>query len=427
MSHRADRAAWWPTAVAGLLMAGGCGWLLRTLPPPPQPAPLARAAAAPPAAATAQPAPAAAPDTIRATADAAAAPAVEPPQAIPADTAIRFATYDPLAGDTLARPLREHRYVGTLGGRVIVVQLSVGAHSVAGSWYYRAGRQPHERSLTLRRQHGGLVVLAEEENPDAPADADTTAAEWQLRWPLGRVLAGQRRAVRGAGWLAAQLREDYSQAVPYQLLRLTAHGNYCPEEPGRSQPYYSSQFIRVLSADSLRLAQWQAPRPAARRDSLRRWLLSESCQQVSQTITVTLNDYGLLSYNEWMQGYYYGAHPEHDQTGFIIDLRTGREWLAEELLRPGTEPALRKLLARHLRHDYPELNEDDNWHWQTVPPLPGSFTLTPSGLCAGYGDYALAAYAASYANTTTIPYAELRPLVRPGTPLARMLRARGLW
>jgi len=28
--------------------------------------------------------------------------------------------------------------------------------------------------------------------------------------------------------------------------------------------------------------------------------------------------------------------------------------------------------------------------------------------------------------TVLIPYAELRPLVRPSTPLARMLRARGL-
>lgn len=419
------RAAWWPTAVAGLLLASGGGWLLLALPRPPQPAPLARVAAAPPA--TAPPETAAALGSARAATDAAAALAEEPPQAIPADTTIRFAAYNPLAGDTLARPLHEHRYVGTLGGRAIVVQLSVGANSVVGSWYYRTARQPHERQLVFRRRRGGQVVLAEENNPSAPTDADTAAAEWHLRWPLGRVLAGQRRAVRGAGRLAAQLREDYSQAVPYQLLRLTARGNNCPEEPGRSQPYFSSQFVHVLSADSLRLAQWQAPRPAARRDSLRRWLLSESCQQASQTITVTLNDYGLLSYNVWMQGYYYGAHPEHDQTGFIVDLRTGREWLAEELLRPGTERALRKLLARHLRHDYPDMNEGDNWHWETVPPLPGSFTLTPSGLCAGYGDYALAAYAASYANTTTIPYAELRPLARPGTPLARLLRARGLW
>ncbi|MGI4760341.1 MAG: hypothetical protein ACRYF0_06530 [Janthinobacterium lividum] len=419
MSQRLARAAWWPTAVAGLLVASGGGWLLRALPQPPPPQPLAVAAPT----TTEQPDTVAAPDTARA----AALPAGEPPQKIPADTAIRFATYNPLADDTLPHPVREHRYVGTLGGRAIVLQLSVGAGSAQGSWYYRTGRQSHERQLAFRQQRRGQLVLTEELYPGTPADADTATAEWRLRWPLGRVLAGQRRAVHGPGRQVALLREGYSQAVPYQLPRLTAHGNYCHEEPGRSQPYYSSQFVRVLSADSLRLARWQAPPPAARRDSLRHWLLSESCQQVGQTITVTLNDFDLLSYNQWEEGYYYGAHPEHSQAGFIMDLRTGRQWVVKELLRPGTEPALRKLLARHLRHDYPNMNEGDSWHWETVPPLPSSFTLTPSGLRAAYGDYALAAYSNSYANTTTIPYTELRSLVCPGTPLARMLRARGLW
>jgi hypothetical protein len=427
MSHPTC-AAWWPAVVAGLLMAGGCGWLWRALPQPPGPQPLAAQAAPKRPAASRQNGEVATLDTARAVPDsvvAAAAPEEEPPQEIPADTAIRFAAYDPLAGDTLAHPMRVHRYVGTLGGRAIVLRLAVGASSAVGSWYYRTARQPHERQLAFRRQRGGQLVLAEEIT--IPIDADTVAAEWQLRWPPGRALTGQRQAAPGRGRQAVQLREDYTQAVPYRLLRLTAHGSYCDAEPGRSQPYYSSEFMQLLSADSLRLASWQAPPPAARRDSLRHWLLSESCQQVSQRIDVTLNDYGLLSFSVWRQGYYYGAHPEHDQTGFIVDLRTGREWLAEELLRPGTEPALLKLLARHLRHDYPEMSEDDQWHWKTVPPLPSAFTLTPTGLCAGYDDYALAAYAASYANTTTIPYAELRPLARPGTPLARLLQARGLW
>jgi hypothetical protein len=68
------------------------------------------------------------------------------------------------------------------------------------------------------------------------------------------------------------------------------------------------------------------------------------------------------------------------------------------------------------------MNEPDSWDWKTVPPYPDSFTLTPSGLCARYGDYASFA-----ANTITIPYAELRPLARPGTPLVRMLAARSMW
>jgi hypothetical protein len=400
------------------VLAGAYEAAVRSILPPPL---AALAAPGRPAIAT-QNGEAAAPDSAMAT----PAPVAEPPQQIPADTAIRFAAYDPLTGDTLAHPMRAYRYVGTLGGQPIVVQLSVGAGSAEGSWYYRTGRQPHECRLVFQRRRGGQLVLTEDIATNTPTDADTVAAEWQLRWLLGRVLAGQRRALHGAGRQAVLLRADYTQAVPYQVLRLTAHGSYCDAEPGRSQPYYSTEFLHLSGPDSLRLADWQAPPPAARRDSLRRWLRSESCQQVSENTRVTLNDYDLLSYNVWKEGYYYGAHPEHDQSGFIVDLRTGREWLVEELLRPGTEPTLLKLLARHLRHDYPEMNEGDNWHWKTVPPYPSSFTLTPLGLCAGYGDYALAAYSSSYANSTTIPYAELQPLVRPGTPLARILRARGL-
>ena len=425
MSHR---AAWWPAAVAGLLMAGGGSWLWRALPPAiTSPLPLAAqtvpeqlAAPRPPDEAGALDTPRAAPASVAATAE------EEEPQEIPADTAIRFAAYTPLADDTLAHPMRAHRYVGTLGGQAIVLWLSVGADSVAGSWYYRTARQPHERILAFRRRRGGRAMLSEEIEANIPTTG--TTAEWQLRWPPGRVLTAQRRAVPGTSWQAVPLHKDYSQAVPYQLLRLTAHGSYCHAEPGRPQPYYSSEFVRVLSADSLRLARWQAPPPAARRDSLRRGLRRDgACQQITNSTAVTLDDYGLLSYNVWTQADYYGNHPGNSQAGFIVDLRTGRLCLVQELLRPGTEPALLKLLARHLRHDYPELAEEDDWHWKTVPPLPSSFTLTPSGLSANYGDYALTAYSSHYANTTTIPYAELRPLVRPGTPLARLLAARGLW
>jgi hypothetical protein len=439
VSRPPTRPAWWPPAVAGLLLLLAACQLHRVLPAGPRlplPEPLA---AAPPdptpmTTTTMQDGKVVAVDT--AAAGLAAAAEAEPPQQIPADTAIRFATYDPLSGDdTLAHPHSYRRYAGTLNGRAIVVHLSVRANLrvlpymeyEAGYWYYRAGRPAAEHRLVFRRRSGRQLVLAEAK-PDHATAADTITTEWQLGWPLGRIAQARRRAVYGTKQQAVQLREDYSQATRYELLRLTAYGSYCHEEPGRAQPYFSTEFLHLLGPDSLRLAHWQAPAPAARCESLREQLLLDgSCQQVSQALGVALNDFNLFSYTIWTEGYYYGAHPEHGIEGFIVDLSTGQQLRMPQLLRPGTEPALLKLLARHLRHDYPEMNEDDQWHWKTVPPLPDSFTLTPTGLCADYGDYALAAYVSHYANTTTIPYAELRPLVRPGTPLAHMLAARGMW
>ncbi|OON70276.1 hypothetical protein [Hymenobacter sp. CRA2] len=347
------------------------------------------------------------------------------------DTTMRFDTFDPLEGDSLAHPHTYRRYLGTLNGQPIVVHLSIRTNLKvksyqeypAGSWYYRYARQPAEHQLLFRRLQNGQLVLTERVPDDVPT-ADTSRAtwQWQFSWPLRRQLQGRRRAVHGTRQQVIPLREDYSQAVRYELLRLTAYRQAWCE--GIRNVYYSTEFPHLLSADSLRLARWQAPPPAARRDSMRHW--PEGCGQVSHSYSVTLNDYGLFSYNVREEGYYFGAHPEHDQTGFIVDLTTGRGWQVEELLRPGTEAALLRLLARHLRQDYPDLTEEEGWNWQDVPPLPSSVTFTPAGLYAGYGDYALAPYVAHYADHTIIPYQELRPLVRPGTPLDRMLKARGI-
>ncbi|MCR5889684.1 hypothetical protein LRS06_18280 [Hymenobacter sp. J193] len=439
MRQPPHRKTWWPASVAGLLILLTANLLGRSLLPAPLPVlPVATAPEVKLLTTTAlQNGEKVAADTISATALLATAAEAELPQElqkIPVDTTIRFATYSPLEDDTLAQPRTYRRYLGALDGQAIVVHLSIQDNLqvksyreyLAGSWYYRYARQPAEHRLLFRRQHGAQLVLAEEA-PDKASAADTAHMEWRFDWPLGRNLQGQRRAVYNSKQQTIQLHEDYSQATPYELLRLTAQRRYWCEESESVKTYYSTDFLHLLGADSLRLGRWQAPPPGARRDSLRRWLRSEACQQVSQSLNVKLNDFSLFSYSMWTNSYYYGAHPEHSIEGFIVDLRTGKELLIDKLLRSGTEPALLKLLAKHLRQDYPEMNEGDNWHWKKVPPMPDSFTLTPGGLQAEYGDYALAAYVAHGANTTTIPYRELRPLVRPGTPLARMLQVRGLW
>ena len=134
----------------------------------------------------------------------------------------------------------------------------------------------------------------------------------------------------------------------------------------------------------------------------------------------------------------------------------GRQLTVASQLRPGYEPRLKRLLKRHLLHDerFDFVNKDHraSWGWQdstgqtiTLPILPradsqnkgdpSELALTSSGLEISYIGSAIFTPRSQEDNlefgrstyTIGISYRELRPLVRPGTPLARMLQARGLW
>ena len=58
-------------------------------------------------------------------------------------------------------------------------------------------------------------------------------------------------------------------------------------------------------------------------------------------------------------------------------------------------------------------------------PLPAGVALSYTGLVCLYGESDLSA-SLGYV-TLEVPYAEVVPLLRPNSPVARMLRERGLW
>ena len=136
--------------------------------------------------------------------------------------------------------------------------------------------------------------------------------------------------------------------------------------------------------------------------------------------------------------------------GTLLDLRTGQVCPLAAQFIPHYWLRLRALVARHLRHDarFDFINKDQTytWLWARPPatqpdtafnteswtqrelaPLTNQVVLTAEGLELTYPLAALAHPGIDPDQTVLIPYAELRPLVRPGTPLARMLKARGLW
>jgi hypothetical protein len=147
---------------------------------------------------------------------------------------------------------------------------------------------------------------------------------------------------------------------------------------------------------------------------------------------VTYIGHGLLATHQYHETYFQGtSHPSHEVDATVYDLHTGRALALVEIVKPGTDHALRQLITQHLRQEM-ELEateailkpaEDDST--TTELPITG-VGLAADGLTFQYTDYELGAYAYGM-PLVTIPWAELLPLLRPASPVARMLRVRGLW
>ena len=144
---------------------------------------------------------------------------------------------------------------------------------------------------------------------------------------------------------------------------------------------------------------------------------------------MSYNDYGLLSLASFYEGDYRDApHPEHGAGASTYDLRTGRALTIAGLIRPGTDTVLCRLLTQHLEQE-PGLGitrEELLSHSEAAPtlaPLPQQgLGVADKGLEFTYsGSQILPAVYPPI--TVLVPWAELQPLLRPNSPVVRMLRA----
>ncbi|OGX90256.1 hypothetical protein [Hymenobacter coccineus] len=106
----------------------------------------------------------------------------------------------------------------------------------------------------------------------------------------------------------------------------------------------------------------------------------------------------------------------------------GDELLLAEQLRPGMALRLQKIITQHLRHDPPRDGDSslnmEQWDADQLVSLPDGLGLTYTGLLSTYGDDELPSLGVV---TVNVPWRDLIPLLRPDSPVARMLRQRGLW
>jgi hypothetical protein len=335
-----------------------------------------------------------------------------------------------------------HRYRGTVGGRPVLLELTVDA---TDSYYPKRGLRCQGSYFYERRAGGDLQLQAAEPyRAQQPLRlTEGPGGTWQATQPLGPVLTGTWTGPTGRR-LPFALREDYQDAVRYELLAHKANGNACPNVEGDMLPaawapyaHLTQQFLHLRGADTLRpaLRRLQCPPPARRRALTRAAAhhAIDDCTDTDKSIRINLNAYGLLAVEEdEYVNEYNGARPHATSRSRLYDLRAGRWLPLEEILRPEaiSLPLLEQLVGRHLLTDYAttvDAPSRQNITWQegdsTRVALPQTApAFTSQGLWVSYSPYETNGPADVY-----ISYTELLPLLRPGTPVVRMLRQRGLW
>ena len=359
-----------------------------------------------------------------------------------AQSAVQPATA-PVAGPAPAAPyLGYHRYRGTVGGRPVTVELTLApAHdrepaACRGYYYYGYGT-----GGTLALEGGAAYQpgqpLALTELSDTKKR--TISGQWQASQPAGAVLSGTWASLGGRP-VPFVLREDYQDArhgqlaVRYEILTEDAEGPLPQPESRLADRSADAElatlersYLHLLGPDTLRpaLRRLQCPGPARRRAERQAYLRDNPVQEETEGITgITFNDYGLLSVSTYQTWYSGGAHLGHSAGNSLYDLATGAPIEVAQLLRPGAEAQFRALVIRYLQAEAGSQPED--WLDADQPPVAGHVGLELNHLLLTFEESDLVTKVVGGVEIY-IPYAEVVPLLRPDSPVARMLRARGLW
>ena len=361
-------------------------------------------------------------------------PSISPPPERTGASVADSAAPPPQPRFTERRQPAPRRYVGTVGGQPATAELSwPHPDSVSGRFYYWRGGAAYWLTSPEGRGTQELVVTL-----DSPGPAQASG-QWRLSRPPGPLLQGT--------WVTANgqqqpfvLREDYQGSARYELLTSTLT---LPADEQQQAPVYSHDFVHLLgpAARRLPLRRAQCP-PKAGRQRFVRDFPHDGDVFCNYNIDVTLNEFHLLGYRTWGVIDPFEGQNDWEVTYTLLDLTTGRKLILASQLRPGYARPLRRLLGAHLLASYaPQAVPDPldagftpKWimeHGRLIllAPLPGQDSDADIAYGAGMGLTAqgLAVEYSYGSDVLLLPYAELRPLVRPGTHLARMLRARGLW
>lgn len=347
----------------------------------------------------------------------------------------------PLAPVPLPMPaqLGYHRYIGTIGGRPVLAEMALrrdeplypGAPqpqttTLDGTFYYRATG----RGGTLGEAYQprlGQWLETYYWTPGSHRQVTLLCAEQ----PFGPLLTGWYTPYGQQQRLPVRLRESYQGGVRYELLH--EQTRIIPESGATTDSYgedlVEQTYLHLLGPDTLRpaLARLQCPPPAARRQARQARAVRLSAGDYSRGyLDVTFNEDGLLATERYqMQGSAGTRNYSHQQQQQLFDLRTGRALSLAGQLRPGGWRQLQRLLTRQALADTTGARRRAYWWRGGQLPLPtGGLALLPTGWVATYIEPDSELDRHGYSQT--LSWAVVRPLLRPGSPLRRLVRMRGL-
>jgi hypothetical protein len=331
-----------------------------------------------------------------------------------------------------------HRYEGTVDGRPVLAEIRMWMKESAdidhalyptltGYYYDRAtgvsgflGEASWFRpDQTLETWHSEIVgdyyekitVLCADQAPGGPL-----LTGW-CRQP------GQRRMV------PVHLRERYTDGVRYEILSEESWEADSPDDaPATGR--VSRDYIHLLGPDTLRpaLARLQCPPHAARQRAvqklLHRLIKRDEFTTDEEDLDVTLNEADLLACRVFQTRETGPRYYQQSRYHRLYDLRTGQQLRLADQLRPGGLQQLQRLLTRQAMADTAYARHRDHWRRGKLLALPTEgFELTPTTWTATYEE---PNPENSFGYGRELSWADVRPLLRPTSPLQRLLRVRGL-
>lgn len=139
---------------------------------------------------------------------------------------------------------------------------------------------------------------------------------------------------------------------------------------------------------------------------------------------VDFNAQGILSYTVHLENYTGGAHGSHAINHHVIDLQTAQALTEEDIFVEGYEDRLSQILVDQIakQNNVANVKELENIGFFSVDEIfpNGNFMIDETGITYSFNEYEIAAYVVG-ATHVTLPYEEIRHLLREDSPIARLL------